>query len=44
MEAHVKLGAKRTVSPHLYYVDNTHADGNIYVGYIGRHLPNTQTN
>jgi hypothetical protein len=44
MEAHFKLGAKRTISPRLHYFDNSQGDGRMYVGYIGRHLPNTRTN
>jgi hypothetical protein len=43
MGEHLKLGKYRTVAPRLHYF----FDGNtkkVYVGYIGRHLPNTKTN
>lgn len=44
MGAHFKLAAHRTVSPRLHYYDDTANSGKVYVGYFGRHLPNTQTN
>lgn len=44
MVAHFKLSRIGMVSPRLYYLDNYAKDGRVYVGYIGPHLPNTQTN
>ncbi|MDP9434770.1 MAG: hypothetical protein M3P93_06060 [Actinomycetota bacterium] len=44
MWAHFKLAAHRTVSPRMHYYDDTGSSGKVYVGYLGRHLPNTQTN
>lgn len=44
MLAHFKLGKNGMASPRLYYLDNWHADGKVYIGYIGPHLQNTQTN
>jgi len=44
MDAHFKLGAKKTISPRMHYFDAAAIDGKIYVGYIGRHLPSPQTN
>jgi hypothetical protein len=44
MEAHFKLGAKRSLSPRLYYLDATQVDGKVYIGYLGPHLPNSKTN
>jgi hypothetical protein len=28
----------------MHYYDDTGQSGKIYVGYIGKHLPNTHTN
>jgi hypothetical protein len=44
MTAHFKLGQIGMVSPRMYYLDHVAAEGKIYVGYIGPHLTNTQTN
>ena len=44
MDAHMKLGAKKTVSPRIHYLDATQIDEHIYVGYIGRHLESPKTN
>lgn len=44
MTAHFKLGHIGMVSPRLYYLDDFTMSGRIYVGYIGRHLTNIQTN
>ncbi len=44
MEAHFKLGRVGMVSPRLYYLDCSATTGAVYVGYIGAHLRNTQTN
>ncbi|MGN7246939.1 hypothetical protein ACTHQ1_04300 [Janibacter anophelis] len=44
MEAHFKLASIGMVSPRLYYFDRAQAEGKMYIGYIGKHLRNTQTN
>lgn len=44
MEPHFRLGRAGMASPRLYYHDASQADGHIYIGYIGVHLDNTQTN
>lgn len=44
MEAHFKLASIGMVSPRLYYLDKVRQEGTIYIGYIGKHLRNTQTN
>lgn len=44
MTAHFKLVKLGIITPRLYYLDRSHHDGHIYIGYIGQHLTNTQTN
>lgn len=44
MTAHFKLARIGMVSPRLYFHDDYHSTGTVFVGYIGPHLPNTQTN
>lgn len=44
MWAHFKLMASGSVSPRMHYLDDTGNSGFVYVGYLGRHLPNAQTN
>lgn len=44
MTAHFKLARIGMVSPRLYFHDDYHGSSTVYVGYIGPHLPNTQTN
>lgn len=44
MGAHFKIAQFGTISPRLYYHNNVRATGRIYVGYIGKHLKNSQTN
>ena len=44
MGAHFKIAQSGLVSPRLHYYDATGIDGNVYVGYIGPHLPTKQTN
>ncbi|MFT4011701.1 MAG: hypothetical protein QM655_16845 [Nocardioidaceae bacterium] len=44
MGAHFKIAQFGMVSPRPHYSDATDLDGNVYVGYIGRHLPTGQTN
>ena len=43
MGAHFKIARKGLVSPRMHYHDAGHT-GKIYVGYIGKHLPNAHTN
>ena len=42
--AHFKIARKGLVSPRMHYHDDAGQAGKIYVGYIGRHLPNAHTN
>ena len=44
MTAHFKLGRIGMVSPRLHFLDDYARTGRIYIGYIGPHLTNTQTN
>ncbi len=44
MDAHFKIARKGLVSPRIYYHDDAGQTGKIYVGYIGKHLPNAHTN
>lgn len=44
MGAHFKIAQKGLISPRLYYCDDTSGTGKIYIGYIGKHLPNPHTN
>ncbi len=44
MGAHFRIAKHGLVSPRLHYLDATAIAGKIIVGYIGPHLPNTQTN
>ncbi|BDO43815.1 hypothetical protein CELD12_33050 [Cellulomonas sp. NTE-D12] len=44
MGAHFKIAQAGLISPRVHYYDATAVDGNIYVGYIGPHLPTKQTN
>jgi hypothetical protein len=44
MDAHFKIARKGLVSPRIYYHDGASQTGKIYVGYIGKHLPNAHTN
>ena len=44
MGAHFKIAQSGLVSPRLHYFDATGIDGNVYVGYVGPHLPTKQTN
>lgn len=43
MEAHFKPTWRDTFAPRMYYYDDVAGSGKIFVGYIGRHLTNTQT-
>lgn len=44
MVAHFKLARIGMASPRLYYYDDCNGTGRIYVGYLGVHLTNSQTN
>jgi hypothetical protein len=44
MGAHFKIARKGLLSPRIYYHDAASHTGMIYVGYIGKHLPNAHTN
>ena len=44
MGAHFKIARKGLVSPRIYYHYDASQTGMIYVGYIGKHLPNAHTN
>jgi hypothetical protein len=44
MDAHFKIARKGLISPRIYYHDDASQAGKIYVGYIGKHLPNAHTN
>ncbi len=43
MEAHFKLGRVGMVSPRLYYLDCFSTSAEVFVGYVGPHLTNTQS-
>lgn len=43
MPAHLRLGQTGAVAPRMYFHDASASHNSIYVGYIGRHLENTQT-
>lgn len=45
MEEHIRLEKGSDPAPRLHYWDDTSGrTGKVYVGYLGRHLPNFQTN
>ncbi len=44
MGAHFKIAQSGLISPRLHYTDATGIDGQVYVGYIGAHLPTKRTN
>lgn len=44
MYAHFRIDTSNTIAPRLHYFDDTANTGKVYVGYIGRHLPNPKTN
>ena len=44
MLTHIVIQTKSTISPRLYFLDCTDTTGKIVIGYIGKHLRNTQTN
>ena len=45
MESHIRVGSGKPPAPRLHFHDDTSgATGKIYVGHLGPHLPNYQTN
>lgn len=45
MEAHIRVGSGKPPAPRLHFHDDTNGEtGKIYVGHLGPHLPNYQTN
>lgn len=44
MDAHFKLGRVGMVSPRMHFLDSWSKTGEVYVGYSGAHLTNTQSN
>lgn len=44
MEAHFAPTHRDTSAPRMHYYSDVANTGKIYIGYIGRHLPNTKTN
>lgn len=42
MEAHFRIATTDSFAPRMHFFDDTATTGKIYVGYIGRHLPNTK--
>lgn len=44
MGAHFKIAQFGIISPRLYYCNDARGTGRVYVGYIGKHLKNSQTN
>lgn len=44
MKAHFRIGRAGISSPRMYYLDASQMDGRVYIGYLGVHLTNTQTN
>lgn len=43
MGAHIRLGSFSTVAPRMHFHDGSIGQRMIYIGYLGRHLPNTLT-
>ena len=41
---HFKIAQSDSIAPRLHYFDDTPNTGKIYIGYIGKHLKNSQTN
>lgn len=44
MKAHFRLSRASTGNARMHYYDDAHGSGKIYIGYVGPHLTNTQTN
>ena len=43
MPAHFKIASAGQISPRMHFFDDVDRTGRVYVGYIGKHLPNTMT-
>lgn len=44
MKAHFRLSRASAGNARMHYYDDAHGSGKIYIGYVGPHLTNTQTN
>lgn len=44
MFSHVRVGSGKPPAPRMHIHDGTGVTGNVYVGYLGPHLPNKGTN
>ncbi|WP_328333481.1 hypothetical protein [Streptomyces sp. NBC_00455] len=44
MQAHLKLAARGTIAPRVYFLDEVKGAGRLVVGYVGPHLTNMMTN
>ncbi|WLP91686.1 hypothetical protein [Gordonia sp. NB41Y] len=44
MGAHVRIAKYGSISPRMHYHNDATGTGKIYIGYIGRHLPNFRSN
>jgi hypothetical protein len=45
MEAHIRIGSGKPPAPRMHLHDDTSGEtGKIYIGHLGPHLPNYQTN
>ncbi|MCP9209534.1 hypothetical protein [Streptomyces cucumeris] len=45
MESHIRIGSGKPPAPRMHFYDDTNGStGKIYIGYLGPHLPNYQTN
>jgi hypothetical protein len=43
MGAHIRIAKYGSISPRMHYYNDATGTGRIYIGYIGRHLPNFRT-
>ncbi len=41
--AHTKIATNDQIAPRMHFHDATAVTGKIYIGYIGKHLPNAST-
>jgi hypothetical protein len=44
MYAHTRIASFAMISPRMHFLDHTATSGQVYVGYLGRHLRNPSTN
>lgn len=44
MGEHFRIATKDSFAPRMHFLDDTAETGMIYIGYIGKHLPNTRSN